>query len=57
MQFSQAQAKALNDVLRWRRGLACQKRKLRGRVQDVFEASNRDAAMGFDEAARAEIFI
>ena len=88
MQFSQAQAEALNDSLRWRRDvrhfradpipepvidrlsaaldmapsvgnsrpwrvLRVKNERLRGRVQDVFEASNREAATGYDEAARA----
>ena len=88
MQLSQAQAEALNDILRWRRDvrhfrtdpipepvidrlsaaldmapsvgnsrpwrvLRVKNERLRGRVQDVFEASNRVAATGHDEAARA----
>lgn len=89
MQFSQAQAEALNDILRWRRDvrhfradpipepvldrlsaamdmapsvgnsrpwrvLRVKNESLRGRVQDVFEACNLEAATGYDEAARAE---
>ena len=35
------------------RVLRVKNERLRGRVQDVFEASNREAATGHDEAARA----
>lgn len=89
MNFSEAQAETLNDILRWRRDvrhfradpipepvldrlraamdlapsvgnsrpwrvLQIKDKSLRGHVQDIFETCNREAAMGYDEAARAE---
>ena len=88
MNFSEAQAETLNDILRWRRDvrhfradpipepvldrlraamdlapsvgnsrpwrvLRVRTERQRARVQDIFEACNREAASGYDEAARA----
>ena len=89
MNFSEAQAETLNDILRWRRDvrqfradpipepvldrlraamdlapsvgnsrpwrvLRVRTDSRRARVRDIFEACNREAAAGYDEAARAE---